>query len=359
MRIFYVITLADLGGAQSVVLNLARMALTDGHEVFVVSEANGPMWDQLPKGVQKIKIPELVRRISPFKDFITMIKLKRYYWIYRPDVVHLHSSKIGILGRLVFPKRKVVYTIHGFDSIRVAFRKFLPLEKLLKNRAVSIVSVSEYDYRHLLDEGITENVSVIYNGVSDEKRNLLSQGTSVVAFDSLKALHEAGCFVILTIARLTPPKRFDLFCDIAQMYLNDDVRFVWIGNQHLVGDVPSNVLCMGEISDAYLALRYASLYLLPSNYEGMPMSILEALSFGMPVLASDVGGITEVLNSRNGYALKNDPLLFAEKIRWYKDNPVEYAHSSQEARRTYEESYTVEVMYRRYKALYGHINTRF
>ena len=355
MKIFYVITLADLGGAQSVVLNLTRMAVREGHEVFVISEACGPMWDQIPDRVHKIRIPELGRRINLIKDVISLVRLRKAYRMHRPDIIHLHSSKIGVLGRLVFPHGKIVYTIHGFDSIRVAFRKFLPLEKLLKGRAAGIVAVSEYDAHNMRDEGIIENVTVIYNGVSDVRQDSLSKCVPGASLDSLKAFRNAGHFVVMTIARLSPPKRFTLFCDIAQMHLRDNIQFVWIGNQHSVNGIPKNVICLGEMNDAYLALQYASLYLLPSNYEGMPMSILEALAFGIPVLASDVGGISEVLDSHNGFALKNEPQLFAEKIRRYKDNLGQYRRSSIEARKAFEMNFTVEIMYRRYMELYQRI----
>jgi glycosyltransferase involved in cell wall biosynthesis len=139
------------------------------------------------------------------------------------------------------------------------------------------------------------------------------------------------------------------------MHLHDNVQFVWIGNQHSVNGTPKNVTCLGEMNDAYLALQYASLYLLPSNYEGMPMSILEALAFGIPVLASDVGGISEVLDSHNGFALKNEPQLFAEKIRKYKNNIGQYKSSSIEARKAFEMNFTVETMYQRYMELYQRI----
>jgi hypothetical protein len=168
MKVLQVITLADLGGAQSVLINLSECLINDGHEVIVVSESEGPMWDILPDAIKKIKIKSLQRSIDFWKDLKVVIQLRKIYRQYRPDVIHLHSSKIGLLGRLAFPKSKVVYTVHGFDSIRIAYRKFLLIEKLLSNQAKYIVGVSQYDYNNFISEKLKkDNISYIYNGVTD------------------------------------------------------------------------------------------------------------------------------------------------------------------------------------------------
>ena len=87
---------------------------------------------------------------------------------------------------------------------------------------------------------------------------------------------------------------------------------------------------MGNIPNAGMYNSIADLFLLPSNYEGLPMVILEAMSFGKPVVASDVGGISEIVtNDWNGYALRNEASLFAEKIKYILENEEVYARFSQ------------------------------
>ena len=355
MKVVHVITLADLGGAQSVVINLAKKAVSDGHEVYVVSEYRGPMWEELGDDVVKFKLPSLQRAIDPIKELKTIIQLKKIARNVKPDVIHLHSSKIGLLGRLAFPKKKIIYTVHGFDSIRLAFRKFLPVERMLQNRNKFIVGVSKYDVDGMLEEKIKKNITYIYNGISDCP-SLKIHSADKNAEDFFKDAKEKNNFIILSIARLSPQKKFDLFCDVAKEFeYNEEVKFVWIGNSYQPENLPENVHCLGEIKNAFVYLKYADLFMLPSNYEGLPISILEALSYSVPVIASDVGGVSEVLDGHNGFALPNSVDAFAKKINDFLHGKLDIADYRKAARQSYEKHFTVEKMYNEYKKLYNKI----
>jgi len=338
MKIFQIITLSELGGAQSVVLNLANNLVVE-NEVFVIAGGNGSMWKQLDKRVKQIRIKSLKRRIS-FFDFFVWIKLLWLGFKYRPDIVHLHSSKIGILGRLAFAKSKIIYTVHGFDSIRVAYRKFLPVEKLLKNRTKAIVAVSCYDYKNLTSENIKQNVFTVYNGVAPV---ILNKSLTLPVIPNKK--------IILTIARIDPQKKYSLFEDVARLL--PQYNFVWIGNKTTPLNPPQNVFCLGEIHNASPYNALADLCLLPSNYEGLPMTIIEAMSIAKPVVASNVGGISEIVrNSENGYCLENDAELFAEKIVEILENKELYGKMSQKSTQIFEEQLTIEKMVEQYLKIY-------
>jgi glycosyltransferase involved in cell wall biosynthesis len=165
MKIFQIVTLSELGGAQSVVANLSN-ALAEEHDVTVIAgEGDGKMFQMLNSGIKCVKLHCLKRKISPLNDLVTLVCFLRLYLQYKPDIIHLHSSKAGILGRLVFPKKKTVYTVHGFDSIRLAYKKYLPVERLLQNRCKAIVAVSHYDEINLKAEHINHNIRCVYNGI--------------------------------------------------------------------------------------------------------------------------------------------------------------------------------------------------
>jgi glycosyltransferase involved in cell wall biosynthesis len=165
MKIFQIVTLSELGGAQSVVVKLSN-ALSKEHEVIVIAgEGNGKMFQLLNTDIKYIKLNTLKRKISPLDEIRTICSFYQLYLKYKPDIIHLHSSKAGILGRLIFPKKKIIYTVHGFDSIRVAYRKYLPIERLLQNRCKAIVAVSHYDENNLRMEHINHNVKCVHNGI--------------------------------------------------------------------------------------------------------------------------------------------------------------------------------------------------
>lgn len=345
MRILQIITRSDLGGAQSVVSNLANTLSAD-HEVIVAAgDGDGKMWQMLSSTVIREYIPSLQRELSPLKELQTIKAFRVLYQKYHPDIIHLHSSKVGILGRLSFPKERIVYTVHGFDSIRIAYRKFLPLEKQLQRKCSAIVGVSEYDKVNLLNEKITNNVECVYNGISRPERLDKNPFVNLCTFQKR----------ILCIARLSPPKNIDIFLQIASML--PDYAFIWIGNQHEYCDQYSrNVFFMGSLPNAGAYNEYVDLFVLSSNYEGLPMTIIEAMSFGKPVVASKVGGISEiVVDGVTGYTVENMAESFCEKICYILGNEEIYARFSKNAMGCYQEKLTVDKMVDGYLKIYSKI----
>lgn len=353
MRIVHIITRSTLGGAQSVVINLANQQSTD-NEVFVISGSDGNAWEALHPNVCIIKIKQLKRAIS-LLDFIVIFKLLYYRFHLKPDIIHLHSSKIGILGRLCFPKRKIVYTVHGFDTIRIANKSFLWLEKLLKKRAAQIVAVSRYDFENLKKEHIQKNICYIYNGIEDN--TLQTEGISAPIAQKIQNLKKQYDKLILCIARTEPPKRLDLFLNIAEQLPN--FAFIWIGN---TSDIQckhsSNTYFLGSVINASLYIRYSDLFILPSNFEGLPISIIEALSYSKPVIASNVGGIKELLSTGAGFTVQNSSQAFKETILQLTTNPQLYSQLSTQARCTFLADFTVKKMADTYKQLYQKIYKR-
>lgn len=342
MKIMQVITLCELGGAQSVVVNLAN-SLCESHDVIVVAgDGDGKMWDLLNMRIRQERVKYLKRTLSPIYDTLTLFSLIKLYFKYKPDIIHLHSSKIGILGRIAFPKAKVIYTVHGFDSVRIAYRKFLPIEKLLQNSCKAIVGVSKYDSRNLFDEGITHNVYMVYNGIL--KPTSLNYDPFSFCSDYT---HK-----ILCIARLSPPKNSELFLKIASLL--PQYAFIWIGNQHeLKSEYSKNVFFMGNLTNAGAYNAYADLFILPSNYEGLPMVILEAMSFGRPVIASNVGGISEIVrNGDNGYTVENTPEAFISSIKYVLENKNVYSELAKRSMKIFNNELTVDRMVNGYMKIY-------
>lgn len=345
MKILQVITQSELGGAQTVVVQLANNLSKEHDVVLVAGQGDGKMWDMVNDKVVRENCPHLQRSISLKNDFLAAIELRRLYKKYRPDIIHLHSSKAGTLGRIVFPSKKIVYTVHGFDSIRLAFRKFLPIEKCLQYFCKAVVGVSKYDERNLRTEKIDKNVFTVYNGIIIPDTNNL---TNIPQFITEKP-------IVLSIARVAAPKRADIFIEVARIL--PKYEFIWVGNQCEIteyGTLPSNCHFVGNIPNAGALCSKADLLMLSSDYEGLPMVILEAMSFGKPVVASNVGGISEIVrNDINGYTIENNAQLFAEKIQCLLENRDVYSKFSQNAFGLFCDKLTVDKMEQGYLDIYN------
>lgn len=344
MRVLEIITLCELGGAQSVVANIAN-GICDNHEVVVASgEGDGKMWDMLDKRVERVHCNHLKRNPSFFCDLRTLYDFWKLNRRFRPDIVHLHSSKAGILGRIAFPTKRVVYTVHGFDSVRVAHRSFLFLERFMQRFCKAIVAVSYYDERNLLAEGVKNGVSTVYNGTPVPKLK------DPVYF----RLPERYKKTVLCVARISPQKNCALFLKVASLL--PEYAFVWIGNMEEVTEHPDNVFFMGNIPNAAAYSSVADLFFLPTNYEGLPIVIIEAMSHGCPIVASNVGGVSELVHDDcNGYTLENSADLFVERIKYILENKQVYDRMSKVSKEMYDKNFTVDKMVDGYKAVYNKV----
>lgn len=344
MKIMLIITRSELGGAQTVVVQLANSLCNEHDVILVAGEGDGKMWDMVDNRVTRIHCPYLQKSLSIKNDFWASISLRRIYHKYRPDIIHLHSSKAGALGRIVFPTRKIVYTVHGFDSIRVAFRKFIHVERILQYFTRAIVGVSNYDQINMINERITKNVSTVYNGL------VTPNVTNLENINIFKRYSK----IVLTIARINPQKKPQLFVEIAR--LMPECGFIWIGNQHEVteyGELPANCHFLGNIVNAGAYCSKADLFMLPSNYEGLPMVIIEAMSFGKPIVASNVGGISEIVrNGVNGYVVENNASTFASHIKEILEDKEKCDAFGKASLEIYNAELTVDKMVNNYLKIY-------
>jgi glycosyltransferase involved in cell wall biosynthesis len=157
---------------------------------------------------------------------------------------------------------------------------------------------------------------------------------------------------VLCIARVSKQKRFDLFLETARLL--PDYAFIWIGNREETSGVPENVFLLGNLPDAGAYTSAADLLMLPSNYEGLPVVILEAMSYGKPVIASAVGGVPELVEDGvSGYAVENAASFFAEKIRAVMGDNALCETLGSKSREHFLEHFTVEKMAAEYLKVYS------
>ncbi|TAF46607.1 MAG: glycosyltransferase family 1 protein [Sphingobacteriales bacterium] len=310
MKVLFVITRGDeIGGAQIHVLTLVKLLQRNGNSVLVAygGDSSGPFSKLLTQAdIDHISIRVLKREISLFKDLISIFKLKNIVSVYKPDIVTLHSSKAGFLGRisLLFTNIPVLYTVHGWaftDGIAKNKAKFYnKLEKLLAYITNKIIVVSEYDKSLALKHHImcSDKIEVVHNGI---KTNDLHRD------DTLKENLN-----LIMVARFDEQKDHESL--ILACKNIEKIKLHLLGGgpnlgriEKLVHDlkIESKVVFYGYSNQVDSILKEADIFLLISNWEGFPISTLEAMNYSLPVIISDVGGSSEAVdNNKTGYLVE-------------------------------------------------------
>ena len=307
MKLAYVITRGDeVGGAQVHVRDLMLGARELGHSCELLTGHPGAFAEDLEsRGFRVTRLRHLVRDIDPARELRAVWELRGALKDIAPDVVALHASKAGIIGRLAARGlgTAVVSTVHGWAfgqgvSARRS-RLYRGLERAMAGSATRIITVSAYDRAAGLSLGIApDKLVLVHNGVRDHEA---------------RAEPSREPPRIVMVARMAPPKRHDRVLEA----LGELSDLPW--TLELIGDGPqelelraqvkrlnleSRVEFMGARDDVPTRLAGASVFVLASDHEGFPLSILEAMRAGLPVVADDVGGVAEAVEEgRTGRVL--------------------------------------------------------
>jgi len=338
-KILYLITQSELGGAQKNALDLAR-ALKGKHEILVAAgeDGGGSFFGKLEQaGIPFKKLHWLHRRLNPFLDFLAFWEIKELLKKEKPAILHLHSSKAGFLGSLAVDpqKTKIIYTVHGavFEApFKILSKKlFLWLEKLTAPKKRKIICVSQNDKNLWLKNkaALEEKLVVVRNGLNLENIVFLEKEKARQDLTLPQDAKIIGC-----IANFYPEKGLSYLIEAANILKqkNIDPIFALIGDGKERKDLEEkikkyhleNFLLLGRKSNAVQYLKAFDLLVLPSVKEGLPYVILEAMAAGLPIVASRIGGIPEMIEEgQNGFLTEpRDAQALAQKIAEILENPA-------------------------------------
>ena len=305
MRVLHVIARLNVGGTARYITQLANELPKHGIETFVATGfvQGGEVEDPSAQSIDVIRIPALGRSISPIKDHLARKQLEAIVADVKPDIIHTHTFKAGYITRMKKQSIPVVHTFHGHLLDDPEFSGFkskviIAIERKLAKNSAKLVTVGEIVGQELLEKSI---------GV---KEQYLSIAPGVVALDvtpRAEALKNCGVTdngqpIIGWIARVTGVKNPMLALEVADAM--PDTHFVLAGGGDLLEKVktaaPSNVSVVGwaKAEDVFGA---SEIILSTSENEGMPVALIEAQLAGKPVVATDVGSVSEVvLNHETG-----------------------------------------------------------
>lgn len=379
MKIIHVITRLIVGGAQENTLLSCEGQHAAGHEVTLITgPALGPegsLMERARGAGYRVEVLDPMRRsILPGKDLAVHRGLVRRFRQIKPDVVHTHSSKAGIIGRYAAWKAKVplvVHTIHGLSwtsSTKPAVNAlYKQLERLAARKCHKIVVVADAMTRASLAANIgkPEQYVTVYSGMDiepflnppvprDEMRRRLG----------LEPRHIAVC----TIARLFFLKGHDDILEHAPRLCREhpDLRFVWVGDGLLRGDFERQIATMG-LSDRFILtglvppervpeiVSACDILAHPSRREGLARALPQGSLAGLPLVTYDIDGNSEALiEGETGWAVKAfDVHAFIARIEQLARDPDQRRRFGEKGRAFAQSRFDARAMVRRLKEIYA------
>ena len=324
-QVMLVITKGEAGGAQSHVLALCQALQTRVNFTVVIG---GRVEDSVlgrslsDLGITVCPLPEMLESLNPMKLWPAVQQLRALIAMHQPDLVHAHSAIAGVVARVAAQRASVpvVYTVHGFG-----FKPEVPLlrrtaasvaERMLARWTTQMICVSKHERELAYDLPIApDRVHVIANG--------LARLSAEPATQEHSASHLPR---IIMVARMKHPKRHDLFLQaLAQVRntLGHELPVTLAGDGPLSGSLHAqakalnltNITWAGDVADVPALLTQHDVFVLLSDHEGMPITVLEAMRAGLCVLASGLPGIREQINTyQDGILVANTPEAVTEKL---------------------------------------------
>lgn len=328
-------------------------------EPVVICPPDSTIYHELESSGERVIALDLDGDLNPRRDIIAVLALRRILSRVRPDILHIHSAKAGLVGRMaLWPslrRPRVVITMHSFVfDERVGSRKRALVswvEKRLSSRTDRVIAVSDALKTQLVD----------VMGVSADKITVIPNG---IAFTDVSRTAGKG-LIIGTVSRLAPQKGVDNFIRAAEIVSKkySEARFVIVGDgplrpslESLAGELGlgDRLEFAGHQPDALALVAAFDVFVLASTWETFGLTLVEALSQEVPVVASRVGGIPEIVDgSTTGLlAEPSDPSDLASKIIRLIEDPDLARRLAVEGCRSVRERFSSELMVDRTQQLY-------
>lgn len=365
LRIAQLITGSECtGGAETHLRDLVLGLRSHGCECTVlVGPPDKPVWVQLRQNGIPVRVIKSLRKpLHPVRDGIALAEIARELVSLKPELLAVHTAKSGFLGRFAAAMLRIpcVFTPHGCSIIDRSNgqtnRLFLALEYLAGHLGNTTITVCKHEARLAAESGIVNarNLRMVHNGIPDSAAIAKPDGEPVV---------------ITMVARFDPPKDHVTLLRAVSELKERRWTLRLAGSGALLGSakelavrlgIQERVDFIGETSNIPALLAKSQIFVLTSKLEAFPISILEAMRTGLPVVASDVGGVSEaVINGETGFLIPSgDHATLAERLALLLQSPGLRAALGQNARRQYLRYFTADAMVAKTMEIYAAAATR-
>lgn len=358
-KILYIVTKPDLGGAQKYLLEITK-GLPENITPYYIMSSKGYLSEELIKlGIKEDQIffvpmtNSIIDLKTHIKSHLETLKIIKNI---KPDLIHCNSMTGGIVGRIcgALTKTPVIFTAHGwtfsggYSKLKVTFYKVL--ETFLAMFTMKIICVSEYDRQiGIKTMPFFKNKMVtIHNGISDipfeyRKTNFSKDELKLVMIS--RFCRQKDPYTLISAVHELTKEGYNIKLDLYGYGEELDKVLECIKNNE-------NIQYKGETSDIKPILKEYDVYALISNWEGLPIGIIEAMRTGLPILVSDVGGNSECIKD-NGYLVKRQDVADCKKqIKALWNNRENLYTLAQNSRKFYEEEFSAEKMIMKTEEIY-------
>lgn len=366
LRVAYVITRSDsIGGAHIHIRDLALALRARGGEPFVVVGGEGPFTEEL----QRREIPyrslrHLRRAIHPWHDAAAFFELRTVLQELHPDLVSTHSAKAGWLAPLAAAPLHIpcIQTTHGWSFTTgvptLAARCYSWIERIGVLSADRVIAVCDYDRQLALQYRVApaEKLTTVHNGMPDVapelRRVTESSPVRLVMVARFEMQKDHGTLLRALAGLRGRAWGLDLIGDGP-----DRAQILALAQELGIAD---RVQFLGARNDVAEQLARSQVFLLISRWEGFPRSILEAMRAGLPVVASDVGGVSEsVVEGVTGFLVPpGDVAALQSRLELLLEFPALRRRLGRAGRTRYEAQFTFDHMFERTARMYGELSRR-
>ena len=370
IRVMHVIARMNVGGPAVLVADLMRnVNAVDFHSTLVTGycdENESDYLDEVATDIKATRIPGFGRSISASKDLKALFLIIREIRSFKPDVIHTHTAKAGVLGRIAaiisYPRAKRVHTFHGhllhgyFDSRKV--KLVVLLEKMLGVFTYKLIAIGNVVKRDLLDAGIgNENkFEVIYPGLQDLDLYPRIEAKERLGLDLTKNY-------IVFVGRLTQIKRPDRLIElarhIAHEYFSAHLLIAGAGEmledlKTLAMDESLPITFLGWRNDIGQILSASELAVLCSDNEGIPLTLIQASQAGLPIVSTRVGSVSDiVVDGETGLLVEVSSKGLIEGVSKLLSNPELGIALGKSGRKRAKELFSSQAMVDQHQRLYS------
>jgi len=359
IKIAHLQLLPLLTGVQNVMLKILADLDREKYEITVISRSGGPLIEKLQTlGYRHIPLDSFRREISGW-DFVALFRLWQIFRTEKFQILHTHSSKPGFLGRIAARLAgvpKIIHTVHGlpFHQYSPSYIKFIyrNLEKIAARSCDYVVFINRSERILAQQQKIVkpQQAVTIFNGIELP--------------ETLSKKGDAKRFVVGSCLRFWQQKNIIVTLKAAIEICRRDSRidFIFIGDgekyqpaQELVqqAGLSDRILLPGWQDNVQAWFDKFDLFLLYSKWEGLPVSILEAMAYGLPIVASDIKGNNELVSAANGVLVDvEQPEKLVDEIIKLSHQPEKLQEWGENSRRIVAEKFSLEQFNRQYQALY-------